>query len=110
MWWWKKSSHDEGQVRYGVFLHVKDLPLTDSTGRRCTGGAYTWRYVTARDPDTAATMAIESLLTTPAFVNEVENPRKALENVTVERVIVVRRRIRRRGTGVVFYIDTDDEK
>jgi len=108
--WWKKSGGNETAVRYGVFLHAKNLPLTDSAGRQCAGGAYTWRYITASDPDSAATAAIESLLTTPAFVDEVENPRDVLKDVTVEKIVIVTRNDKRRGTGVVFYIDTDDQK
>ena|SRR5215213_4731515 len=108
--WWKKKSVDETGVRYGVFLHAKNLPLTDSLGRSCVGGAYTWRYVTASDPESAAKAAIESLLTAPAFVDEIEDPGGALQHVTVEKIVIVRQRDKRRGTGVVFYIDTDEEK
>lgn len=108
-WWWKRRENNEAGERYGVFLHAKNLPLTDSVGRSCIGGAYTWRYVTANDPESAAKAAIDSLLTTPAFVDEIENPGDALKDVLVEKVVLVRKRGSRRGTGVVFYIDTDEK-
>jgi hypothetical protein len=108
IWWWKRRLNKTADEHYGVFLHVRNLSLIDSAGIRRVGGAYTWRYVTAKDVESATKAAIESLLTAPAFVDEVPNPRDALKDVSVEKVVLVRQQGKRRGTGVVFYIDTED--
>jgi hypothetical protein len=44
---------------------------------------------------------------TPAFVNEVRNLEEALADVVIEEIQSVEGEDPSRGTGVVFYIDTD---
>jgi hypothetical protein len=87
-------------------LHARNVLITDESGAECVGGAYTWRYVTAADHAGAAKAAIESLRKTPAFLNEVRNLEEALSDVEVEEIVAMERE-KTGGTGVVFYIDTD---
>lgn len=95
-------------ITYAVLLHARNLLITDENGVECAGGAYTWRYVAAADRSSAKKAAIESLRSTPAFVNEVRNLEEALADVEVEEILTVEREDPSRGSGVVFYVDTDE--
>lgn len=93
---------------YAVLVHAHNLIITDESGAEKVGGAYTWRYVEAADVDSAKSAAVQSLLETPAFRDEVRNRVDASRDVAVEEVVQVASSDRTRGTGVVFYIDTDE--
>jgi hypothetical protein len=82
--------------------------LTDETGTKRLGGAYTWRYVTAENEKAAADAGIRSLRTTPAFIEEVEDVNAAIAHACAEEILRLKRKDHRRGTGVVFYIDTSE--
>lgn len=103
---WRRES-SEPTVTYAVLLHARNVLITDENGRACFGGAYTWRYVKASDRSSARDAAIRSLRETPAFVSEVQNLEQALSHVEAEDILEVEHEDPSRGTGVVFYIDSD---
>jgi hypothetical protein len=99
---------DEPTVTYAVFLHARNVRITDENGHECAGGAYTWRDVKAADRASARDAAVRSLRETPAFVNEVRNLEEALAHVEAESIRQVEREDLSRGTGVVFYVDSHE--
>src|SRR5439155_4004098 len=106
--WLRNMSWRVSQYYYAVLVHARDIALMDENGQRELGGAYAWRYVSAKDETDAAKLAIASLRTTPAFVNEVEDLDGALTHVVVEEIKVLTTKPANHGTAVVFYMERDD--
>jgi len=104
--WGRRKLNEDGHRMYAVLLHARGLLITDDEGVERIGGAYTWRFVHSPTRESAAKEAIRSLLTAPAFVEAVRN----LDEVRViaDEVVAVDRQDESRGSGIVFYIDTNE--
>ena len=101
MGWFTKS----GEERFAVLVHVKNVLLEDSAGVERLGGAYQWQYLYAPDRDRAAKLAIDSVMSSEAFLNEVRG--NVVGEAFAEEIVPVRRGDKR--TALVFYIDDELE-
>lgn len=84
--------------------------IDDDEGNERVGGAYTWRSVTAADPETAAQAAVRLLLEAPVFRKEIRNPAEFPPQVVAEEIYVLQEGKQGRNTAVVFFIDTNEEQ
>lgn len=99
-------------AQYAVMLHAYDLIIPSSGGEECVGGVHTWRYVRARDEKRAAQAAIELLKNDASFREHIRNPADFPPSFEVTKIVALDRDDLPdgEGTGLVFYIDPDEQR
>ena len=98
-------------AQYAVMLHARNLIIPSSTGEECVGGVRTWRYVHAEDEKKAVRAAIELLARNQSFLDHIRNPDDFPPSFEATKVVFLERDdlLDGEGTGLVFYIDTDEQ-
>jgi hypothetical protein len=97
--------------KYSVLVHLKQI-LVEHEGALRVAGAYAYHFVTTSDPATAARMAVERMLADPRILSEARNPAERPIEALAEEVLELTDEAvpEQAETGVVFYIDTDQEQ
>ena len=98
-------------AQYAVMLHGRNLVIPGSTGEECIGGVHTWRYVRAEDEKQAVKAAVELLARDRSLLDHIRNPVDFPPSFEATQVVFLERDdlLEGEGTGLVFYIDTDDK-
>ena len=98
-----------GRQRFAVLLHARNLVITDDEDVERVGAAYTWCDVEAGDESGAIRKAIDELVNSPSYVQEVRNRDHASIRIDAEEVIPLESNQPNRSTGVVFYVAVDGD-
>ncbi|MGK2858236.1 MAG: hypothetical protein ACSLFQ_13625 [Thermoanaerobaculia bacterium] len=95
--------------RYAVLIHARNLLIPDEDGSDRIGGAYAWKCVDASDAESAGGLAVKLLVESSTFADEIRNTKDFPPDVVAEEIHLLKPGREGRETGVVFYVDTEDE-
>ena len=98
-------------AQYAVLLHGYNLVIPSSSGEECVGGVRTWRYVRASNASQAVRLAVALLEQDANFLDHVRNPADFPPAFEATKVIALEgdELLDGDGTGLVFYIDPDEQ-
>lgn len=107
--WWRRENRNEaeGQRRFAVLVHARDLLVRSDDGSYLPGGVFTWRCITAENADVAAQLAIEAVVNNAAYAEEVDPA--SIASFAVDEIVELQPNDEREGSGFVFYLQTDDD-
>jgi hypothetical protein len=94
--------------RFAVLIHASNLLVRSEDGSFAPGGVFTWRCVDGKDVDDAVANAIQSVVTSDGYREEVDPASAANARFEAEEIRQLEGVESQQGTGFVFYVNTDE--